>query len=450
MHQSAKWVVFVVALACITLWHAAELIARSSTPKTDRAMPDHLFYEQTLDTAASIVFSAVRTSVAPPPSVSVVAPVADRSWASRQKRIRDNKLMRGGDVEPPARSDNAVVTDTDGDPLHLSVAIMTTLKNCSRKETYDSQLAAITTWAMLPLIPRPHVVILGNDPCGYDIARHVNNLLAPLRAGEHNISIMKSPKIMGPHGTVLLGPAIAAVAHARPQAQVYALINADILLHPSAAYALHRARQRYLQFFLVGRRTNIDMSAEVRASLDFGSTAWVHHPVFLNTSNQDRVDAEDYFFWSNRFFADKQVEIPPFHVGRPAYDNWFVHTAIHTFQPVIDASDLILAYHQRHDYSHLANKSYWGGKEQNENYELALQHGGWQHGLIDFIALRFEPACAYMAKTLSLDAFLRHPERCKIIFKPEWEPLSNGRYGDLQYYQAKYNKAVRFGNKQKS
>ncbi len=43
---------------------------------------------------------------------------------------------------------------------------------------------------------------------------------------------------------------------------------------------------------------------------------------------------------------------PPLAVGRPAFDQWLVWKARESRVPVIDASAVILAIHQTHDYSH--------------------------------------------------------------------------------------------------
>ena len=157
----------------------------------------------------------------------------------------------------------------------------------------------------------------------------------------------------------------------------------------------------------------------------------------------DRKDAEDVFWWTAGYFDATMIalrrsaamshavtvtsppqRLPEFHLGRPAFDNWLVHTAVHSGQPVVDFTSAVTLLHQLHDYNHLpggpsssdrrtpnevekrggdggggggdaaaaadANnkkKTYWNTLEQKENYELAESLGGWRHGLIEFAPL---------------------------------------------------------------
>jgi len=56
----------------------------------------------------------------------------------------------------------------------------------------------------------------------------------------------------------------------------------------------------------------------------------------------------DYFIFPCGLFRD----IPPFAVGRPAWDNWLVYKARSLGLPVIDATKMVTAIHQNHAYSH--------------------------------------------------------------------------------------------------
>ena len=58
--------------------------------------------------------------------------------------------------------------------------------------------------------------------------------------------------------------------------------------------------------------------------------------------------AIDWFVFSDRLFDP----IPPFLVGRAAFDNWMIWKA-RTRGPVIDATEAVIAIHQPHDYAHL-------------------------------------------------------------------------------------------------
>lgn len=268
------------------------------------------------------------------------------------------------------------------------------------------------------------------------------------------VVVPRSRTPRGKHGTVLLGSSIEVVKSLtvtrlaesrasppslsdRPSGSiVFGFINADIILDPVSAVAIHRILDTYKEAFIVGKRRSVEltlgerlsyvlsrgahanatavqhhgldgddgMSTELLGDTLLPHTGWNRNPVFRG-SVVERSDAEDYFFWTESFFEKK--EIPDFHIGRPAYDNFLVHTALHTFKPVVDASAMLIAYHQKHDYQHLKRNdgdasndkkrqwTYWGTEEADENRRLGERNGGWQHGVIDFIPIVFSnPAAA--------------------------------------------------------
>src|SRR5947208_14309488 len=70
-------------------------------------------------------------------------------------------------------------------------------------------------------------------------------------------------------------------------------------------------------------------------------------------------------------------DIPPF-LLRGFWDNWLVWKALDSGKPVIDASRVVMAVHQNHDYSyHPQGKAgVWNGQEAGRNAQLV---GGWRH-----------------------------------------------------------------------
>jgi hypothetical protein len=130
---------------------------------------------------------------------------------------------------------------------------------------------------------------------------------------------------------------------------------------------------------------------------------------------------------------------------------------VHSLQPVIDATPLIGAFHQSHDYAHLAAgggggakkpASYWGGREQQANYDMALARGGWRHGLIEFSPWSFVATTvdgALPLKTCRAD-------RCAALkVNRSWRPLGLPDEGaaeddrvlaDLAAYVARCRKLV--------
>ena len=56
----------------------------------------------------------------------------------------------------------------------------------------------------------------------------------------------------------------------------------------------------------------------------------------------------DYFVFPRDLFR----EIPPFAIGRPRWDNWMLYRARSLRVPLIDATQVMMAVHQNHDYAH--------------------------------------------------------------------------------------------------
>lgn len=84
------------------------------------------------------------------------------------------------------------------------------------------------------------------------------------------------------------------------------------------------------------------------------------------------LSAADYFIYRKGTLGD----IPPFHIGRTAYDNWLIWAAIDRGLTVIDATAAITAVHQRHSYPEYGNRALMlQSKERDENIRMAFDTG---------------------------------------------------------------------------
>jgi hypothetical protein len=215
------------------------------------------------------------------------------------------------------------------------------------------QTNAVQSW--LHLEPRPQIILFGDEEgtaataarCGLD---HEPNL----RRNEH--------------GTPLVSD-VFRTAHQRATEELLLFINSDILLLDDFSRAAARVvAAGYPSFLMIGRRTDTNITAPI----DFSAADW---PDRLRTtvaqigSTAPRV-CKDYFLFRKPLFAD----IPPFAVGRAAYDNWLVAEARRQRAAVIDATAAVLAVHQNHDYRHLnadRGHAYIHGQEARRNIDLS-------------------------------------------------------------------------------
>jgi len=145
-------------------------------------------------------------------------------------------------------------------------------------------------------------------------------------------------------------------------AEVFILVNADIILFHDIMAVIKSTAKRFNDFLIVGRRTNTDsrfleLVNKARETQDWNQ---LRESARMNGKEHTRW-ALDYFVLSRNLFQN----VPDFAFGRPAYDNWFVRSVIEKGLPVVDASNLVLAIHQAHNYAHVNAKE----KREAENSE---------------------------------------------------------------------------------
>jgi hypothetical protein len=109
--------------------------------------------------------------------------------------------------------------------------------------------------------------------------------------------------------------------------------------------AIQRIVGRKRPFLMAGQRWDLD----VTESLSFGPD-W-EEALRRRVTEAGRLAASfaiDYFVFLKGLFGD----VPPFAIGRMSWDNWLLYRARKHRAALIDASPLVMAVHQNHDYSH--------------------------------------------------------------------------------------------------
>lgn len=217
------------------------------------------------------------------------------------------------------------------------------------------QWNALRSWTLLA--PRCEVVLCGDDPGVAEAAAA--------------FGVRHLPEIAcTDYGTPLLDDAFAKVA-AVAAYPTLCYVNADIILLDDLLDAVRRVR--FPEFLLVGRRRNVDIDHRWDFDADDGHDRLVRF--VAETGELAPPDAIDYFV----FTPNGRLEnLPPFAVGRPGWDNWFIFNARQAGTPVVDATEVVTAVHQNHDYGHIPKKSgkRWAGPEATQNRELLAASGG--------------------------------------------------------------------------
>lgn len=214
---------------------------------------------------------------------------------------------------------------------------------------------ALRSWAALPGIGR--VLLLGNDEGTAEAAREHGFIHVPLVACNER-------------GTPLLSD-LFAQAPLWSNDRFFCYINADILVMSDFARAIEQVTHRKRRFLMVGQRTDCDITERIEFS-----SGWEDRlrERVTREGKLHRPTGIDYFV----FNRDLWGSLPPFAVGRFSWDNWMIYRARQLQVPVIDASAVVTAIHQNHDYSHAVNgfRGARFGPEARQNLALA---GGQRH-----------------------------------------------------------------------
>ncbi len=214
------------------------------------------------------------------------------------------------------------------------------------------QTNAIQSWTMLR--PACEIILFGDEEGTAEMAvrfrvRHVPGV----KLNEYGTPLLNS----------LFDKAQQIASH-----RLLCYVNADIILMSDFIRAIQRIRKR--SFLMVGQRWLLDLNGPV----NFDGHKW--ESWLCNTVAErgilDRPDGLDYFVFPRGLFKG----IPPFAIGRTTWDNWLIYKARSLSMPVIDATSLVTAVHQNHDYFHHPQgmQGIWEGAEAKGNLELAGGH----------------------------------------------------------------------------
>jgi hypothetical protein len=167
-------------------------------------------------------------------------------------------------------------------------------------------------------------------------------------------------------GTPLINDAFES-ARQHSSARLLCYINADIMLMSDFVRALKAVNVS--PFVLCGRRWNL----EVPELIDFDAPEWeTSLRARVRTSGELHSPAAmDYFAFPRGLVRD----MPPFAIGRAAWDNWLLfHTRV-LGVPLIDATAAVTIVHQNHTYGHVQGgvQGAWYGPEARRNRALASE-----------------------------------------------------------------------------
>ena len=213
------------------------------------------------------------------------------------------------------------------------------------------QRNAIRSWQKLH--PEVEIILMGDDAGAAEVCAEM---------GLRNITKVRRNK----YGTKYLAD-IYEQAQAAARHELVCHINCDIILKADFLRAVKQVAERDKKFLMAGRRWDVDVTAPI----DFAEANWEEHIDKLAAMEQRQRPPQwiDYFVFSRGLYAG---EMPAFVIGRPGWDNCLLWYPLSIGVPVVDASKVVRAVHQNHDYGYHpeGEKGVWEGEEAQENYRL--------------------------------------------------------------------------------
>ena len=210
------------------------------------------------------------------------------------------------------------------------------------------QLNAIGSW--LKLRPRCEIILFGDDKGAREVAQELGIIHVPDIACNEQ-------------GTPLLSDMFRKASEmASNPGLCYA--NADIILLSDFLPAIGSIDRK--PFLAIGRRWDLDIDEPLK----FAKKDW-EASLRRNLAISGKLHAVtgiDYFVFPRELYRN----IPPFAIGRGAWDNWLIYYARRQGVPVINASQVITIIHQNHDYGHITGPQpeNWKGIEFERNLSL--------------------------------------------------------------------------------
>lgn len=210
---------------------------------------------------------------------------------------------------------------------------------------------AIASWKILK--NNPQVILLANESGTAEVCK------------KYNVDFIPDVKLNS-FGTPLVND-VFRKAQGAAQFEIVAYVNSDIILTNSFIDATMKASKQFQSFLLVGRRYDLSITKKV----DFSNSMWeqIIRDRVKKESSLHSPTGMDY----QVFRRGAWMNMPPFIVGRPVWDCWFVTQAKKVKHEVIDTTEAVFIIHQKHDYKRAEDGSILvrTGPEALRNRELA-------------------------------------------------------------------------------
>jgi hypothetical protein len=257
------------------------------------------------------------------------------------------------------------------------------------------QRNALKSWTMLH--PNVEVILFGDEDGAVETCR--------------DLGIRHEPKVRrNENGTKYLSY-IFDRANEISHHNILCYANCDIMLMPDFREALELTTKTCREFLMIGRRWDTNITE----LWDFGKADWDHQlrSLALQGGKQNGPTWVDYFCFSRDLYYRK---MPLFLIGRTGWDPWLIWFAHKSKVRLIDASRMVFAVHQNHDYAYLIQgaASLHGQAEARYNWNLG-DDTAWHYYSVDAATDRLQQE----RLTPNRMAWLG-PIKCRTISSSHW------------------------------
>lgn len=213
------------------------------------------------------------------------------------------------------------------------------------------QRNAIASWGCLP--SKCRIILFGEEEGTASVAREFS---------AHHVSEIARNDC----GTPLVNDLFAKALHLSSD-EFLCFINSDIILMSDFLRALEQVRHLPKSLLMIGQCWNVP----VKQPLNFADPDWENRLRHLCQQQGEMRGnrAMDYLLFSRSLYG----QLPPFAIGRAGFDNWLVWRALNLKANVVDATPVVTAIHQDHDYGHISGGKMgaYRGQEALRNREIA-------------------------------------------------------------------------------
>ncbi len=145
------------------------------------------------------------------------------------------------------------------------------------------------------------------------------------------------------YGTPLVS-SVFQIGQARASHPVVCYINADIMLTSEFMQAIKAVANKMPRFLVLGQRTDID----INEAWNFDAAGWETdlRDLLARKGKLHPPTGIDFFCFPRGMYT----AIPPFAIGRLAWDNWLVWQARSNGVPIVDVTSAVAIIHQDHEY----------------------------------------------------------------------------------------------------